>query len=441
MPLKFVWLPCAGYHCLYGKKEELLHLLKKLLFRIHVVECMQIKHSTIFRGTAKEELNGMKTFKFKLYRSKKTRMLHHQLWVACNIYNHALALHRRYWKLFHKSLSKFNLQKHITKLKKLPRFAFWNDIPSHAIHDITNRIERGYKLFWKNLKNKRKTALPKFKSWRKYRSLSYDMVGSSVISGNVIKIAGGKYKFFKSREIEGMVKLLTVKRDACGDFFVYLVCDTPEVRNETRMGKSIGFDFSFKGTMLVAEKQENDIPGPAFFRMHKDAIAKASRTLSKKKKGSNNREKARLELARLYRRVANQRHDFQWRLARELCRKYSVICLEDLDMKWMQMGHGRKVNEYGFAELNRLLEYVGRQFGTAIVHVNRFFPSSQLCNTCGFQNRDVSDMRIRAWDCPKCGTHHDRDRNAAKNIHEEGLRILSDNRRKSEIQSGRGIVQ
>ena len=113
------------------------------------------------------------------------------------------------------------------------------------------------------------------------------------------------------------------------------------------------------------------------------------------------------------------------------CRKYSVICLEDLDMKWMQMGHGRKVNEYGFAELNRLLEYVGRQFGTAIVHVNRFFPSSQLCNTCGFQNREVSDMRIRAWDCPKCGTHHDRDRNAAKNIHEEGLRILSDNLHKS----------
>ena len=110
-------------------------------------------------------------------------------------------------------------------------------------------------------------------------------------------------------------------------------------------------------------------------------------------------------------------------------------------MKWMQMGHGRKVNEYGFAELNRLLEYVGRQFGTAIVHVNRFFPSSQLCNTCGFQNREVSDMCIRAWDCPKCGTHHDRDRNAAKNIHEEGLRILSDNLHKSEIQSGRGIVQ
>ena len=353
MPLKFVWLPCAGYHCLYGKKEELLHLLKKLLFRIHVVECMQIKHSTIFRGTAKEELNGMKTFKFKLYRSKKTRMLHHQLWVACNIYNHALALHRRYWKLFHKSLSKFNLQKHITKLKKLPRFTFWNDIPSHAIHDITNRIERGYKLFWSNLKNRRKATLPKFKSWWKYRSLSYDMVGSSVISGNVIKIAGRKYKFFKSRDIEGTVKLLTVKRDACGDFFVYLVCDTPEVRNETRMGKSIGFDLGFKGAMLVAEIQENDIPVPTFFRMHKDSIAKASRTLSKKKKGSNNREKARLELARLYRRVANQRYDFQWRLAHELCRKYSVICLEDLDMKWMQMGHGRKVNEYGFAELFR----------------------------------------------------------------------------------------
>ena len=141
---------------------------------------------------------------------------------------------------------------------------------------------------------------------------------------------------------------------------------------------------------------------------------------------SHNREKARLELARLHRRVANQRRAFHWELARTLCKKYSIICLEDLNMKWMQMGHGKKVADYGFAELVSLLEYVSPKFGTTIVHIGKFFPSSQLCNACGFQNKEIKDVRIRAWDCPKCGTHHDRDRNAAKNIHEEGLRILSE---------------
>ena len=252
------------------------------------------------------------------------------------------------------------------------------------------------------------------------------MVGRSVIKGNVIRIAGGKYKFSRSRDIEGTVRLLTVKRDACGDFFVYLICDTPEVRRETRMGESIGFDFGLKGAMLVAEDPKNDIPGPSFFRRQKNAIARANRKLSGKRTGSHNREKARLELVRLHRRVANRRRAFHWELARELCKKYSVICLEDLNLKRMQTGHGKKVADYGFAELVSILEYVSPQFGTAVVRIGKFFPSSQLCNVCGFRNKEIKDVRIRAWDCPKCGAHHDRDRNAAKNIREEGLRILSE---------------
>ena len=367
----------------------------------------------------------MKTFKFKLYRSKKTRRLDHQLWVACKVYNHAIALHRRYWKLYHKSLSKFSLQKHLAKLKKLPRFAFWNDIPSHAIQDITDRIQRGYKLFWENLKNKRKTAPPKLKSWRKYRSLSYNMVGRSIIKGNVIKIAGGKYKFSKSRDIEGAIKLLTVKRDACGDFFVYLICDTPEAKRETRMGESIGFDFGFKGKMLVAENAENDISAPEFFKKQKNAIAKANRKLSSKRARSNNRRKARLELARLYRKTANQRNAFHWQLARELCSKYSILCFEDLNMKFMQKGHGKKVMDYGFAEFLNLLDYVAPQFNTKVVRIDKFYPSSQLCHECGYRNPEVKDLSIREWDCPNCHEHHDRDRNAAKNIKSEGLRILN----------------
>ena len=366
----------------------------------------------------------MKTYKLKLYNSKKNKKLQHQLWIACKIYNHCIALHKRYWKIFHKSLNKYKLQNHLVKLKKLERFAYWKDLPSHVIQDITDRIDKGYKLFWENLKRK-KTAPPKFRAWRKYHSFSYNMVGKNIVKGNTIKIAGNKYKFFKSREVEGKIKLLTVKRDACGDFYVYLVCETPEVKNESRLGEIIGFDFGFKGKMLVAPNKEDDVIAPEFFKKQQKAIAKANRNLSMKKLRSNNRRKAQLTLTRLHRKVANQRNAYHWQLARELCRKYAVVCFEDLNMKWMQAGHGKKVGDYGFSEFLNLLEYVAPQFGTRIVKVDKFYPSSQLCHDCGHRNPKVKDLSVREWNCPNCGKHHDRDRNAAQNILDEGLRLLS----------------
>lgn len=370
-------------------------------------------------------MGNVKTYKLKLYNSKKNKKLQHHLWVACNIYNHCIALHKRYWKLYHKSLNKFKLQKHLAKLKRLEKYVYWKDLQSHAIQDITDRIDKGYKLFWGNLKRKKKTSPPKFKPYRKYRSFSYNMVGKGIIKGNTIKIAKNKYKFFKSREVDGKIKVLTVKRDACGDFYVYLVCETPEVNIKPRLGKSIGFDFGLKGKMLVAPNKEDDIIAPSFFKKQQKAIAKANRNLSTKRLRSNNRHKAQLSLARLHRKVTNQRNAYHWRLARELCKKYAIICFEDLNMKWMQKDHGKKVGDYGFGEFLNILEYVAPQFNTKVVKIDKFYPSSQLCNECGYQNPKVKDLSIREWTCPSCGHHCDRDRNAAQNILDEGLRILS----------------
>lgn len=118
------------------------------------------------------------------------------------------------------------------------------------------------------------------------------MVSSKIIKDNTVKVAGNKYKFFKSRDIEGKIKLLTVKRDTCGDFYVYLVCETPEFNIEPRLGKSIGFDFGFKGKMLVAPNKKDDVIAPDFFKRQQKAIAKANRRLSTKRLRSNNRHKA-----------------------------------------------------------------------------------------------------------------------------------------------------
>ncbi len=148
------------------------------------------------------------------------------------------------------------------------------------------------------------------------------------------------------------------------------------------------------------------------------------RKLSHKQKGSHNRERCRKELARAYRRMENQRHDFHFKLARKLCEEYAIICLEDLNIKGMARRCGRKVHSLGFSEFVKILEYEALKLGTQIVFVDRWYPSSQLCHVCGYKNPEVKDPKIREWDCPSCGEHHDRDKNAAINIHMAGTSAI-----------------
>lgn len=357
---------------------------------------------------------SMKTYCFKLYHSKKNKKLNRQINIACYIYNHSIALHKRYYRLFHKYLNKYKLQKHLAKLKKRSKYLFWNDIPAHAIQNITDRIDRGYKAFFENLKLKIKTAPPKFKSKKKYKSLSYNMVGKGVVKNNTVKIAGKHYKFFKSRDVEGYIKLLTVKRDRTGDFYVYLVCEGNQNETIARMGESIGFDFGLK-TFLTAS-DGTIINSPQFFFKNRKAIAKANRSLSRKVKGSNNREKARLKLAKLHKKVVNQRLDFHWKLAQSLCVRYATICIEDLNLKEMQKLHGKKINDLGFSNFVKILEFKASQMGTQNVKVDRYFASSQTCTNCGYKNSETKNLWLRKWTCPQCGAIHDRDNNAAINI-------------------------
>ena len=367
-----------------------------------------------------------KAFKFKLYHAKRNKKLHNKINIAGLIYNHCIALHKRYWHLYHKSLNLYDLQKHITKLKKIERFNYLKELNSQTVQDITERINRGYKLFWRNLKNKKKTAPPKFRKIRKYKSITFKQTGWKLDEERgIIYIQKQKYRYSNSRNVNGKIKIVTIKRDTLGDLYIYFVCELPNSEVKAHTGKSVGFDFGFKGNMLVAENEIDDIKAPSFFKEMKNKIAKANRNLSSKKLKSNNQKKARLELARLYRKITNQRNDYHWKLAKYLCKKYSIICLENLNMKWMQKKHGKKVMDYGFYSFVNILEYISKQNRTQIVKVDRFFPSSQLCSDCGYQNKEVKNLSIREWTCPNCGVHHDRDRNAARNIHVEGLKIIS----------------
>jgi putative transposase len=368
-----------------------------------------------------------KTFAFKAYRSKKNRHLHQQINIGGIIHNHCIALCRRYYRMFDKHLPANRLKAHIAKLKHLPKYAFWNTLGSQAIQDIIERIDRAYQRFFSNVKDRKagktteRIGPPGFRKVRKAKSFTLKQAGYRLLGGNRLRIGKHVYQFSKSREIGGDIKTLTIKRDPLGDIYLYFSClCEDEEPNRTLTGQSVGFDFGLKTFLHGSDGSRYESPG--FFKQSQNEVARANRSLSRKLKGSSNRRKAQRHLARVHKRVANKRQSYHWELASELCTTYDVIYLEDLNLRGMKHLWGRKVSDLGFASFVSMLHYVASKTGTVVHHIDRWFPSTKLCPSCGTVNDSIT-LRDREWTC-SCGAHHDRDLNAAKNIHREGASSL-----------------
>jgi putative transposase len=363
----------------------------------------------------------MRTYSYKLYRAKRNKHLKRRINLAGAIYNHLIALHRRYYRLFGKSPGVVRIQAHITKLKRTRRFGFWNNLGSQAIQDIAQRIDRAYKLFFRNMEKGIKSAPPGFKKVRKYSSFTLKQAGYKFKSGNRLTIMGREYKYFKSRVVEGNIKTLTVKRDALGDLWLFFVTDEDVKPVEARSGKSVGLDFGLK-TFLTSSDGEK-IESPLFLRRASGKIKKLSRELSGKKRGSGNRMKARFNLARAHRKIANQRKDFHFKLALSLVAQYAFIFVEDLNLKGMQRLYGRKISDLGHARFLDILAWQMRKHGSQGAKIGRFYPSSKTCSSC-LRVLPELPLSVRDWTCPECGAAHDRDINAAINIKRVGTSTL-----------------
>ncbi|MBM6760069.1 RNA-guided endonuclease InsQ/TnpB family protein, partial [Megamonas hypermegale] len=209
-----------------------------------------------------------------------------------------------------------------------------------------------------------------------------------------------------------------IKRDTLGDIYLYFVCETNENKVLARTGKSVGYDFGLKQFLTASDNE--DIKAPLFFKQNANDIKKANRILSRKKKTSNHRRLAKIALARLHKKISNQRKDFHFKLANKICSEYALICIEDLNIKGMQKRWGRKISDYGFSEFIKILEYKAREIGSIVQKIDRYYPSSQICHVCGTKNPETKNLAVREWICAKCKTSHDRDRNAAINIWKVG---------------------
>jgi len=359
----------------------------------------------------------IRTYKYKLYKTKKDKHIHNIINISGIIYNHCIALHKRYYKLYGKHLNKFQLQKHITKLKKRDKYSFWKRVPSQAIQDITERIDKAYKLFFYNQKRGIKSSSPNFKKIRKYKSYTLKGKVGYRLENNIISLNGYKYKFWLSRQINGTIKTIIVKRDNIGDFYICITLKKEDSKRNVASGKSVGIDFGLKTFLTLSDKTE--IEAPLYHLKNLTKLKRLNRNLSKKKKGSNSRKRAKLQLAKLHIKTANQRRDYFHKLSNKLANNYDNIFIEDLNMKAMQMMWGRKVSDLAFSEFINILEYKAN-----VTKIDRFYPSSKTCSNCGAVKKDL-DLKTRIYRCDACDFEIDRDLNASINIKRVGTSTLA----------------
>ena len=366
-------------------------------------------------------LRTRRTYKYRLYTHKRNRHLHEQINVAGVIFNHCVALQRRYYRMFGGYIGKTRLQSHIARLRR--NNPEWQKLGSQAVQQIVERLDNAYQRFFKWVKTRQppRYSPPRFKKVSKYSSFTLKQAGWKLLEGNQIKIGDVVYRFVKSREMEGQIKTVTVKRNSLGKMYVCfsLVQEQPQPKRATT-GKIGGFDFGLK-TFLV-DHEDGEYLSPQFLKAELANLRQASRKLSSKRKGSNNRRKARVNLALKHETVSNKRRDSHFKLSHRLLDNFDVLVFEDLHIRAMQRLWGRKVSDLGFADFVSILEHLAAKRGKRVLKTDCFEPTSQVCSEC--ENRQPIPLRQRTFECGSCGLVLDRDHNAARNIYRVGASTL-----------------
>jgi putative transposase len=351
--------------------------------------------------------------KYKIYRSKKNSKLVTMCNSAASIWNHVILLRKMYYKMYRKGVSKKRMRQQIAKLRKTNMY--WHQLNSQTVQEIVDRVYDSYDRFFKKLAKRP----PKLKKWRDFKSFVFTQSGWK-IEGNKLTINKiGNFKFSKSREYYD-IKNIRVKRDSVGDWWLIITSSQSvegKIFNKSHEG-AVGFDFSLPKFLIGSDGYEYS--SPLFYKQGGTKISKLNRQLAKKKKGSKNRAKARVSLAREYRKIVYKRRDHHWKLSHEISYRYSHIFLETLDIEGMKKLWGKKISDLSLSSFLYILKHVALKHDTVIHQVDKWYPSSKTCSCCGFVNKELK-LSEREWFCSSCGVLHDRDQNASKNILRQGI--------------------
>ena len=290
------------------------------------------------------------------------------------------------------------------------------------------RIDTAYQRFFNKLGGK-----PKRKPKHKFKSITYPGQAGWSLNDNRITLTFRKwnpktckwqfdrvpYAFHKHREFEGTIRRITIKRDACGDYWLCITTDFQDTEPLPATGQSVGADFGMKDAYLTLSTGEK-IQHPQPLKQSLKKLRFLSKALSRKQKGSNGWWRCVRRLAGLHRKISNQRIDFQWKLANDLCERFDTIVLETLNLDGMKRLWGRKVSDLAFYQFVEILRYKCQKHKRHFVQIGQWTATTKPCSSCGYTNGELS-LSDRQWICPECGSDHDRDINAAINILQAGI--------------------
>ncbi|NYZ76484.1 IS200/IS605 family element transposase accessory protein TnpB [Candidatus Micrarchaeota archaeon] len=342
----------------------------------------------------------MRAYKFRIYPSKKQEeLLNKHLWLAKKLWNELLEHCKQTYEDFGYFPTK-NTSQLVVK-----NYGLYSQTQQEIAHRVYNAVMRVFKLRKKGVK----CGFPRFKSFDRMKSLHYPQFGFSL--EEKLKVTPfGEIAIKKHRNIKGKIKTLTLKREASGKWFAVFCVETPKEFPKENKGGTVGIDLGLKTFATLSNGMM--INNPRHFKKYEDRLAFIQRELSKKKKGSASRKRAKIRVAKLHEKVANTRADFLHKISTELVNDYSFIASEKLASQEMAEQHyGKSINDAGWSMFTSFLAYKAEGAGCRVVFVDPK-NTSKMCSRCG-NIRDDLTLGDRIYTCPECGLSIDRDMNAA----------------------------